>query len=201
MGEPRPARKQRFARVHGVFLARGSVSRSPRQGDTPRPSVPRAPALPSRRRTAGRWTLRRLYPRRERSRRQLLYPRRERRRKPRALRATGTGVSPFRCFARTFPALDYRLLHGVGDASELYGREAFDPARHIACLSRTPNAGPARSDGNAFAGRVTAYLAEHPVEASSFCYLCGNSDMIYEIFAILRNQGVPRSRIFAEVYF
>jgi len=48
---------------------------------------------------------------------------------------------------------------------------------------------------------VTGYLREHPVEPTRLCYLCGNSDMIYECYAILRSYGVPASRIFAEVYF
>jgi len=39
------------------------------------------------------------------------------------------------------------------------------------------------------------------VEASRYCYLCGNSDMIYEAYALLRKHGVPHSHIFAEVYF
>ena len=52
--------------------------------------------------------------------------------------ATGTGVSPFRCFARAYPGLDYLLLHGVMNVAELYGREDFDPARHVPCISRSP---------------------------------------------------------------
>ena len=39
------------------------------------------------------------------------------------------------------------------------------------------------------------------MEPSRYCYLCGNSDMIYEAYALLRGQGVHSSRIFAEVYF
>jgi ferredoxin--NADP+ reductase/benzoate/toluate 1,2-dioxygenase reductase subunit len=39
------------------------------------------------------------------------------------------------------------------------------------------------------------------LETSRYCYLCGNSDMIYEAYALLRKRGVPHSRIFAEVYF
>lgn len=119
--------------------------------------------------------------------------------------ATGTGVSPFRCFARAYPGLDYRLLHGVRDAVELYGREDFDPVRQTPCISGSSSPSAARSGEETtrgvYAGRVTAYLADHPVNSACYCYLCGNSDMIYEVFTILRDQGVPRSRIFAEVYF
>jgi ferredoxin--NADP+ reductase len=109
--------------------------------------------------------------------------------------ATGTGVSPFHCFVRSRPHLDYLLLHGVRSASELYDRDSFAPARFFPCLSRESG------EGGAHAGRVTTFLAERPLQTSTYCYLCGNSDMIYEAYALLRNRGIPHSRIFAEVYF
>jgi len=52
----------------------------------------------------------------------------------------------------------------------------------------------------AFPGRLTALLRVEPVEPSTYCYLCGNSDMIYEVYRILKEQGVSREHIFAEVY-
>jgi ferredoxin/flavodoxin---NADP+ reductase len=113
---------------------------------------------------------------------------------------TGTGVSPFHCITLSYPDLDYRLLHGVRAPGELYDHEVFDQKRMVACLS---NGGRSDRDGPAlaFPGRVTAWLRKNPVEPDRSCYLCGNSDMIYECYAILRGCGVPASRIFAEVYF
>jgi ferredoxin--NADP+ reductase/benzoate/toluate 1,2-dioxygenase reductase subunit len=107
--------------------------------------------------------------------------------------ASGTGVSPFHCFASSYPGLNYRLLHGVRSGSELYDREVFVPARLASCLSREA--------GGDYRGRVTAYLREHPVDPESLCYLCGSCDMIYEAFDILRGQGVQPERLFAEVYY
>ncbi len=107
--------------------------------------------------------------------------------------ASGTGISPFHSLVRSYPEIDYTLLHGVRTLSERYEREAYDPARTIACLSREA--------GGDFSGRVTDYLREHPVDPASLCYLCGNCDMIYESFDILRSQGVAGSHLFAEVYF
>lgn len=112
--------------------------------------------------------------------------------------ATGTGVSPFHCFALSYPGLDYTLLHGVRSPEQLYDHDVFDPHRLIACISgaeRPPGETPWRR------GRVTAFLRESPVEATRHCYLCGNSDMIYQCYAILRGRGVPASHVFAEVYF
>ena len=109
--------------------------------------------------------------------------------------ATGTGISPFHCFTRGNPGLDYLLLHGVRDAVELYDRDSFAHDRIVPCVSRGSGV------GGAYAGRVTSYLSERPVETSRYCYLCGNSDMIYEAYALLRDHGVPHAQIFAEVYF
>jgi ferredoxin--NADP+ reductase len=107
--------------------------------------------------------------------------------------ATGTGVSPFHCFARSYPGLDYRLLHGVRYARELYERDTFDPGRFTACVTR--------DGGGDYRGRVTDLLKAEPVQPQTLCYLCGSCDMIYEAFDILRDQGVPREHLFAEVYF
>jgi len=111
---------------------------------------------------------------------------------------TGTGVSPFHCLALSHPGIDYQLLHGVRTPREMYDHDVFEPGRLIPCIS---GAGQAAAEKKAYAGRVTSYLHQHPVEAGSACYLCGNSDMIYECYAMLRGFGVPASRIFAEVYF
>lgn len=107
--------------------------------------------------------------------------------------ATGTGISPFHCFAKSYAGLDYRVLHGVRTKSELYDREVFDPKRFLTCISR--------EEGGDYHGRVTDYLRENPVDPESLCYLCGNCDMIYEAFDILRGQGVASEHLFAEVYF
>jgi ferredoxin--NADP+ reductase/benzoate/toluate 1,2-dioxygenase reductase subunit len=112
--------------------------------------------------------------------------------------ATGTGISPFHCFARDNPGLEYLLLHGVRHPAELYDKDAFAQDRFVPCISGGPGA---ESAGTAYVGRVTSWLSEQPVEASRYCYLCGNSDMIYEAHALLRKHGVPHSHIFAEVYF
>lgn len=116
--------------------------------------------------------------------------------------ATGTGVSPFHCMARSRPDLDFRLLHGVRSAAELYEHAAFPAARTVACVSGAGASGGALPGGRArHPGRLTDWLRENPADPASWCYLCGNSDMIYEAYGILAGQGVPRSQIFAEVYF
>lgn len=107
--------------------------------------------------------------------------------------ATGTGISPFHCFAGSYDGLDYRVVHGVRTQEECYEREAFARDRYISCLTRDE-----RGD---YQGRVTDWLRDNPVDPTTMCYLCGNCDMIYEAFDILIGHGVPHDHLFAEVYF
>jgi ferredoxin--NADP+ reductase len=106
---------------------------------------------------------------------------------------TGTGISPFHCFAGSYPELDYTLLHGVRFEAERFELDSYEPHRVLRCVSR--------QDGGNFHGRVTDYLRQHPVDSDASVYLCGNCDMIYEAYDILSDQGVSRDRMFAEVYF
>ena len=61
---------------------------------------------------------------------------------------------------------------------------------------------PASRDASGdFHGRVTEYLSENPVSPDTLCYLCGNCDMIHDVFDILEKQGVNSDNVFTEVYF
>jgi len=107
--------------------------------------------------------------------------------------ATGSGIAPFHSFTRSYPTLNYTLLHGVRMASEAYEKDHYNKSSHILCTS-------ADAKGN-FHGRVTDYLRSHPVTADTHCFLCGNFNMIHEAFDILEQQGVPADQVHAEVYF
>jgi len=107
--------------------------------------------------------------------------------------ATGTGIAPFHSITRSYPGIDYTLLHGVRYANEAYERESYDRKRHILCTS-------ADTKGD-FHGRVTSYISKNPVSPDTHCYLCGNFQMIHEVFDILEKQGVPPDNVHAEVYF
>ncbi|MFW5830764.1 MAG: ferredoxin--NADP reductase [Prolixibacteraceae bacterium] len=107
--------------------------------------------------------------------------------------ATGTGISPFHSFIRTFPGLEYKLIHGVRFGDEAYEHDHFDPAKVILCTSA--------ENGGHFNGRVTEYLVSQKIDEDTNCFLCGNSEMIYEVFDILVAKGVPVSNIYSEVYF
>ncbi len=107
--------------------------------------------------------------------------------------ATGTGVSPFHCFATTHPQINYRLLHGIRTMEDAAEPGVFPADRYVTCVSREETGG--------YRGRVTDYLRENPPRTDALFYLCGNCDMIYESFDILTGQGVEPTQLFAEVYF
>jgi ferredoxin--NADP+ reductase len=107
--------------------------------------------------------------------------------------ATGTGISPFQSFVKTFPGLNYRLIHGVRYGREAYEHEHFDKQRITLCTSQD-------TTGN-FHGRVTDYLKTQKIENNTHYFLCGNSEMIYEAFDILTTSNIPAENIYTEVYF
>lgn len=106
---------------------------------------------------------------------------------------TGTGIAPFHSFVKSYPQIDYRLLHGVRFGNEAYDKMDYDAKRHILCTSGDKT-------GN-YHGRVTKWLTENEVSPDTHCYLCGNFNMIHEAFEILEKKGVPSSNVHAEVYF
>jgi ferredoxin-NADP reductase len=112
---------------------------------------------------------------------------------PTLLIASGTGISPFYSYVKSYPDLNYNVLHGVHFADEAYGREAFNSDRFVLCTSR--------HDKGDYFGRVTYYLKEHQVEKDTICYLCGNSEMIEEVTDILEKYGLPPENIRTEVFF
>ena len=107
--------------------------------------------------------------------------------------ATGTGISPFHCMVQANPGLNYTLVHGVRNAEEFYEHQHYRRENLIRCTSR--------QDTGDFHGRVTGWLQENPANPSSFVYICGGCSMIYEVYDILGEQGIPSDRIHAEVYF
>ena len=107
--------------------------------------------------------------------------------------STGTGISPFHSFVRSYPGIDYTLIHGVSFKDEAYESGDYDPGRYILCTSKEFHRG--------FKVRVTKFLSTYAVTPDILFYLCGNSNMIYDADHILRDKGIPAENIFYEVYF
>ena len=107
--------------------------------------------------------------------------------------ASGTGISPFHCMVKSYPDLNYTLIHGVRTHADAYEREAYPAERYVLCTSRD-------SSGD-FEGRVSAYLQSAALVPGATYYLCGNSAMIDDVYDVLANRGVDADNIRAEVYF
>ncbi|SHI30131.1 ferredoxin--NADP+ reductase [Tangfeifania diversioriginum] len=107
--------------------------------------------------------------------------------------ATGTGISPFHSFVKTYPSLDYHLVHGVRFGEEAYEHHDFNKQNITLCTTGDKT-------GN-FMGRVTQFLATQKLESDTQCFLCGNSEMIQEAFDILTEKGIEVQNIYTEVYF
>ena len=107
--------------------------------------------------------------------------------------ASGTGIAPFRSMVRTYPDMDYTLIHGVRYGNEAYDRHEYDPSRYVLCTSGD-------TSGN-YHGRLTDYLKETLFAANTHFYLCGNSNMIFDALEILKEKGFDRDQVHCEVYF
>ncbi len=107
--------------------------------------------------------------------------------------ASGTGIAPFHSFIKSYPDLDYTLIHGVKYGDEAYEHEVYEDKRYVLCTSRDN-----RGD---YQGRVTDFLRTHPAKPGVDHYLCGNSHMIHDVHDILQEQEVANENIHAEVYF
>jgi ferredoxin--NADP+ reductase len=106
---------------------------------------------------------------------------------------TGTGIAPFHSFTKTYPGLNYRVIHGVRMANETYDSQAFETSRYQACVSR--------EESSHFKGRVNDYLKTQELDLEANYYLCGNRMMISQVFDELTQRGVSGDRIFTETFF
>jgi len=107
--------------------------------------------------------------------------------------ASGTGIAPFHSIILSHPGVNFKLIHGIRNAHEAYEKAHYPAGRYISCVSQD-------KDGD-FLGRVTDYIRQNPVDKDTLCYLCGNVNMIYDVFDVLKEQGVPSENLHAEVYF
>lgn len=107
--------------------------------------------------------------------------------------ASGTGIAPFHSIIKTYPGIDYQLIHGVRYAHEGYGKEEYEQQRFTLCTSRDKSGD--------FNGRLTEYLKKTDFDEKTCFYLCGNSDMIFDAMEILSEKGFGRESITVEVYF
>lgn len=105
--------------------------------------------------------------------------------------ASGTGIAPFHSFVKSIPDLEYRIIHGVRSGREDYDRSDYKD--YVCCSSR--------DELGDYSGRVTDYISDDTVDFSSKFYLCGNRNMICEVYDKLRQHGVGGDQIITETFF
>ncbi len=107
--------------------------------------------------------------------------------------ATGTGISPFASYIKTYGQLNYELWHGIATLADSIEPQHYTAANLKQCISKeqTPY----------FNGRVTQYLKSRPVLTDAVYYLCGNSAMIHDMTELLETMGVNPVDIRTEAFF
>lgn len=107
--------------------------------------------------------------------------------------ATGTGIAPFHSFIKTYTKIKYKILHGVKSVDECYDSNAYEDGAYISCISKPKGSDEPR--------RVTDYLSGTEIAINTQIYVCGNRNMIVDVFDILHSKGVSGDRIITEVFF
>ena len=104
---------------------------------------------------------------------------------------TGTGIAPFHCFVKSYPHIKARVIHGIRFENESYDRSDYQ--NYLCCTSQ--------DDKGDFSGRVTDYLKQANIDTEAYYYLCGNRNMINDVYDILRANQVSGSQIITETFF
>jgi ferredoxin-NADP reductase len=109
--------------------------------------------------------------------------------------ASGTGIAPFRSFIQTYENLKYSIHHGVRYEEDVLPDHILKgDSRYNKYVSRPSTQGLQAS-------RVTDGVKTVDLNDAQLFYLCGNRMMITDVVKILRDRGVPGSRIFMETFF
>ncbi len=106
---------------------------------------------------------------------------------------TGTGIAPFHSFVETYKNLSYTILHGVRTEEECYHAFDYHDGCYQACISKPSNGRPGQ--------RVTDSLVDIPMSVNTNVYLCGNRNMIVDVYEILSKTIISSDQIKAEVFF
>jgi ferredoxin--NADP+ reductase len=106
--------------------------------------------------------------------------------------ASGTGIAPFHSFIRSFPELNYRILHGIRDSSDEFKGSIFEKGHYFPCISQPRE--------NFKPERVTEVLQRIDLEDDEV-FICGNKNMIADCIKILRAKKINGDRIQTETFF
>ena len=108
--------------------------------------------------------------------------------------ATGTGIAPFSSFIKTYSNLKYHLIHGVSYEDELYDYGDYDNSNITGCISR-------EKTKNHYFGRLTDYLKTYDFSNDFVYYICGNGNMISEVYDFITSKSINSKNIYMESFF
>lgn len=106
--------------------------------------------------------------------------------------ATGTGIAPFHSFYRTYPSINFILVHGVRSIGDTYDSSDYPAGVYVPCISGGDGSVPMR---------VTDYIEKNYRYSDELIYICGNRNMIIDMYQILFNMGISGDHIITEVFF
>jgi len=106
---------------------------------------------------------------------------------------TGTGIAPYKSYVLSHPNLSYTVVHGIAYANETYDKDTYSNGTYISCVSR--------ESGGDYHGHVTEWLRDYSIQDNELIYLCGSSNMIFEVTDMLKEKGISEERIYSEVFF
>lgn len=116
---------------------------------------------------------------------------------------TGTGVAPYRCMIeqiKTRPNTEFHILFGAQHLDDMFYLEDFKAISLLSnvhfhpCLSQEEKPG-------CFSGYVQHKLKElEPNPETDMAYLCGNPNMVDEVFELLKNEEFGVKQVKREKY-
>ena len=119
--------------------------------------------------------------------------------------ATGTGIAPFHCYALSHDLQEHApwtILHGIRSPKDRFEFLTYKERSisYLPCYSQHFSENEYEPHAY-YHGRVTDYIMRTDFPEDAYFFLCGNSDMIYEVYDILQNKNFESGRFKAEVYF
>ena len=111
--------------------------------------------------------------------------------------ATGTGIAPIHCIAKSYPDIYFKIIHGLSYNKDIPADVLEFVSTNTRCISR-------EKVDSYFSGRVTNYMEVYSFfkdQASTRFYLCGNSGMILDMTKLLESRGTKKDNITTEAFF
>ncbi len=124
------------------------------------------------------------------------HPGQHRDKEPFVFIATGTGISPFLSYMRSFPEKPpIKVLYGVQKMEDAVG---YDVLKGCCAINLAVSREEVRGIWH---GRVTGLLDTLPLDPKTHYYLCGLDAMVDDVNDWLESKGIEHEHIHREIFF